>query len=594
VKTFEGIVASAGVALGRAHVWRRHVIDTPAQLRSEDAPREHTRLDSALAKARVQLEALRAQLHDRLGQEHATILDAQLLILEDDEFLRCVREAIDTQQLRAEAAFSRAMSDALVPLDLSGDALFRERMTDFRDVEQRVMRALADRVSTLTGLEEPSILVVSDLTPSETAGLDFEKVMGFCIDGGSDTGHTAIIARSLGVPAVVGVRRASEALCTGDLVALDGDTGRVHADPDPATVGRFEARIRRRALAQERLAELQPLPAVTTDGRRVGLWANIEVPEEIDLAIRNGAEAIGLVRTEYFYFRHESLPTEEEQYLAYREVLEKAKGRPVTFRVLDVGGDKLLAAVGGVRDYNPFLGLRGARFLLANPEILQTQLRALYRASVHGTMRLMFPMICDLTEMLAFEEQAQLAREGLSNGGTAFAGDVSVGIMIETPAAVAMADELAARAGFFSLGTNDLTQYVLAVDRSNLRVSHFACPQHPAVLRAIRDAVRAAERANIPVGSCGDMGSNPVLAILLIGLGVENISASAAAIPALKKAIRSLSFEQARHWAEEATALSTVEDVDVFLRAKAHGLLREFLGPEKGTIAFPKAGEESP
>jgi phosphoenolpyruvate-protein phosphotransferase (PTS system enzyme I) len=594
VKTFEGIVASAGVALGRAHVWRRHVIDMPALLRSEDAPREHARLDSALATAREQLEALRAQLHDRLGQEHATILDAQLLILEDDEFLRCVREAIDTQQLRAEAAFSRAMSDALVPLDLSGDALFRERMTDFRDVEQRVMRALADRVSTLTGLVEPSILVVSDLTPSETASLDFEKVLGFCIDGGSDTGHTAIIARSLGVPAVVGVQRASEALCTGDLVALDGDTGRVHGDPDPATVGRFEARIRRRTLAKERLAELQPLPAVTTDGRRIGLWANIEVPEEIDLAVRNGAEAIGLVRTEYFYFRHESLPTEEEQYLAYREVFEKAKGRPVTFRVLDVGGDKLLAAVGGVREYNPFLGLRGARFLLANPEILQTQLRALYRASVHGKMRLMFPMICDLTELLAFEEHAQLACEGLSIEGVAFAEDVPVGIMIETPAAVAMAPELAARAEFFSLGTNDLTQYVLAVDRSNLRVSHLARPQHPAVLRAIRDAVRAAELAEIPVASCGDMGSNPVLAILLIGLGVENISASAAAIPALKKAIRTLSFEQAQRWAEKATSLSTVEDVDVFLRAKAHGLLREFLGTEKGTSAVETAGEDSP
>ncbi len=593
MESFRGIVASGGVALGPARVWRRLVVNPNLGQKTDAPAEEHRRLDLALSETRRQLEELRTQLQDRLGQDHATILDAQLLILDDETFLGQVREAIDDQRLRAEAAFSRAMSEALVPLDLSGDALFRERMTDFRDVEQRVIRALSDHVSTLPTLEEPCILVSSDLTPSETAGLDFEKILGFCIDGGSDTGHTAIIARSLGVPALVGLRRASQEIRHESMLALDGELGVVHSDPDPAVIRRFESRIRRRQGAQRRLAGLQTLPAVTTDGHRIALSANIEVPEEIDIAVRNGAEAIGLVRTEYFYFRHEVLPNEDEQLGEYLDVLRRAQGRSVTFRVLDVGGDKLLAAVGGVREYNPFLGLRGARFLLANPEILRTQLRALYRASVEGPMRLMLPMICDLTEMLAFEDHARRVRESLLEEGHDFDTEVPLGIMIETPAAVAMAEELAARAEFFSLGTNDLTQYVLAVDRSNLRVSRFAQPQHPAVLRAIRDAVRAADRGRIPVASCGDMGSNPVLAMLLIGLGVQGISASAASIPALKEAIRSISFADAQAWAEEATSLSTVEEVDAFLRNKTHGLLREFVSRSKASGGDREPGDEA-
>jgi phosphoenolpyruvate-protein kinase (PTS system EI component) len=252
----------------------------------------------------------------------------------------------------------------------------------------------------------------------------------------------------------------------------------------------------------------------------------------------------------------------------------------VTFRLLDVGGDKLLAAVGGVRDYSPFLGLRGARFLLANPEILCTQLRAMYRAAKGGNMRLMFPMICDPSELQRFLDHAEGVRAALEQEGLEFDASLPLGIMIETPAAVAMANELAASAAFFSLGTNDLTQYVLAIDRANLRVSYLARPQHPAVLRAIRETVAAARRRKIPVGSCGDMGSNPILAILLIGLGVDSISAAAAAIPSLKKAIRSLSYEKAREWAESVTSMSTVEEVDEFLQERTHEHLREFLGPD--------------
>lgn len=577
MRSFQGIVASRGLTLGPAAVFHQGSAAVITMESVSDVEHERRRLEAALEKTREELEELKDQLRDRLGKDHATILDAQLLILEDEEFLDRVRAAIETDRLSAAAAFARAMSNALLPLDLSGDSLFRERMIDFRDVEKRVVRALNGETRTHFELQEPSIVVSSELTPSETASLDFEKILGFCIDGGSDSGHTAIIARSMGVPAVVGLDQFSSIIEPGSTLALDGNRGRVHLEPDVATRRRFQARMRRRQRAQERLARLRQVPAETRDGHRVRLSANIEVPEEIELAMRNGAAGIGLVRTEYFYFRSAHLPSENEQLEQYRDVLERAGDRRVTFRVLDVGGDKLLAAVGGVREYNPFLGLRGARFLLSNPGILQTQLRALYRTTAWGPMRIMIPMLCDLEELRSFQEHFALARRTLRERGDEFDENTPIGVMIETPSAVTLSRELAAECDFFSLGTNDLTQYVLAVDRTNLRVSHMAQPQHPAVLRAIAQVASAAREAGIPVGSCGDMGSNPIYAILLVGMGVDEISASASALPEVKKAIRTVSLEQAQKAAEIACAMSTRTEVDDYLRARAHSLLRDFL-----------------
>ena len=561
-----------------AKVWSRPALRvdwrTPP---SGDSAHENERLERALGLTRAELESLRAQLRTQLGEEQAQILDAQILILEDEDFLGVVRRAIETERLSAEAAFTRAMAEALIPLDLRGDGLFRERMTDFRDVEQRVVRALTGGSDPVPALSEPCILVTPQLTPSETAALDLSLVRGFCVDEGGHTGHTAIIARSLGVPAVVGLRDASRAIEDGDELAVDGSAGIVHVQPDREIRHRFEVRIRRRRQAEERLLVLRDVPAETTDGRLVELSANIELPQEIDLALANGARGVGLVRTEYFYLSSSTLPSEDEQVASYRSLLERVGRDPMIFRVLDVGGDKLLAAMGGVREYNPFLGLRGARFLLSHPEILHTQLRALYRASPAGSMKIMFPMICDLAELKAFQAEAAAVRDVLTREGHPFDPAVEIGIMIETPSAVLMARELAQHCDFFSIGTNDLTQYLLAVDRTNARVAHLARPQHPAVLRAIRHTVEAAHDAGIWVGCCGEMSANPTHAALLVGLGLDEISTHASTVPLIKKAIRSVAWAHVRQWAEAVTAMATIEEVDRFLRARANERLRDFL-----------------
>lgn len=563
-------------------VWRRRPLQIEwRRLPETDSEGELERLGQAIETTREDLLELQEQLKARLGRDHATILDAQLLILEDEEFLATVRGGIERDGLGAEVAFTRAMAEALIPLDLSGDALFRERMVDFRDVEQRVLAALRGRSDELPRIDAPCVLVAQELTPSQTAALDLSLILGFVIEEGGRTGHTAIIARSLGVPAVVGVVEASREIRTGTGLALDGFRGEVHVEPDEDTRRRFEVRIARRRLAEGRLLTMREAPAETTDGHRIELSANIELPQEIPLARANGAHGVGLVRTEYFYFRRSLLPTEDEQLRSYCDVLDAVGDDGVIFRVLDVGGDKLIASMGAAREYNPFLGLRGARFLLRNPEILHTQLRALYRASAHGSMKLMFPMICDLDELRSFHSHCERAREELTRDGHAFDEDLDLGVMIETPSAVMLAADLARECDFFSLGTNDLTQYLLAVDRTNARVNHLARPEHPAVLRAIRDTVAAAHEAGIWVGSCGEMGSHPLWSILLVGLGLDEISTNAAAVPMIKRVIRSVSYDQARTWAEEATALSTPGEVERLMRARSSRQLREFLGSEE-------------
>jgi phosphotransferase system enzyme I (PtsI) len=578
LERFRGIGASDGIVIGPAQVWRRARIAIDRRRAHKRAPHDELRrLEEALRTTSEELAALRDQLQLKLGSDHASILDAQLLVLEDEEFLAAVRQAIEREGMSAEAAFARATAEALIPLDLSGDGLFQERMTDFRDVEQRVLRALSGGGSTVPQLEEPRVLVASQLTPSETAALDVGRVLGFCLDEGTVSSHTAIIARSLGVPAVVGLRTLSRHVHDGISLAVDGTTGVVHVDPTAETLRRFDARIRRRREVEERLLTLKDVPAETPDGRTVEISANVDLPLEIDLAVASGAQGIGLLRTEYFYFQSTTIPAEDVQLAAYRRALEGAEGGTVIFRVLDVGGDKFIASMGGYREYNPFLGWRGARFLLSNPELLHTQLRALYRASAFGPLKIMFPMITGVEELQKLQEQCRRCRDELAAEGHAFDPDVALGIMVETPSAVALAHELAALCDFFSIGTNDLTQYVLAVDRSNAKVSHLYSAHHPAVLRAIRDTIEAGHAEGIWVATCGEAAANPMYAVLLLGLGIDSISTHAASIPVVKKVIRTISYDQARSWAQEALALPTAAAVEEFLKQKAHERLRDFL-----------------
>jgi len=532
---------------------------------------------AALESTREELKDLRSQLHGHLGEDHARILDAQLLLLEDEELLSATRRAIENELLTASSAFAQAMGEALVPLHLSQEGLFRERIEDFRDVEQRVLHALRGGADLRPELVKPSIIVASELSPSDTAALDPGLILGFCIDEGGPTSHTAIIARSLGVPCIVNLRHLSRRVHDDDILMVDGNSGQVVVDPEEPVRKRFAQRVRRRRLAEEKLRSLRDLPAITPDGHHVELAANVELPVEIPLAMRNGAEGIGLLRTEYFYFQKGQIPDEEEQVQAYREVLRRTEGKPVIFRVLDVGGDKLLAAMGGYREYNPFLGWRGVRYLLSNPDLLCVQLRALYRASADGPLKVMIPMVSDVGELRRVKEIAAHCVDQLRAEGYAVAEDIEMGIMVETPSAVAMAEELARECDFFSIGTNDLTQYIMAVDRTNSRVAHLHRPSHPAVLRSIQRAIDAAHRAGIWCGLCGEMGGSPALAVLLMGMGIDEISTNAAAVPMVKKAIRSIPFSTARKWAEETLSLSTADEVDQYLKVRAQRGLRDLL-----------------
>jgi phosphotransferase system enzyme I (PtsI) len=592
VRKFSGIGASSGLVLGKALVFRKlSLSEGMRRCEAAEVASELAKLEEALVKTRRELEELRSQLHGHLGEGHARILDAQLLLLEDEEVLAVTRSFIREELLSAASAFARAIGEALVPLHFSGETLFRERIEDFRDVEQRVLRALRGGEDILPQLTEPVIIVANQLSPSDTASLEPEFVLGFCIDEGGPSSHTAIIARSLGVACVVGMGSMSRQVDTGDELIVDGLSGQVIVSPEEHVRERFAARVKRRRKAEEKLNSIRALPAVTPDGHSVELAANVELPVEISLAIQNGAEGIGLLRTEFFYFRQGQIPAEDEQFEAYREVIQRAQGKPVIFRVLDVGGDKLLTAMGGYREYNPFLGWRGVRYLLSNPDLLRTQLRALYRVSALGPMKIMVPMITDVSELRKVHAIARSCRDELVSEGVSIADEVQIGIMVETPSAVAMASELARECDFFSIGTNDLTQYIMAVDRTNSRVAYLHRPSHPAVLRAVKQTIDSAHEARIWVGLCGEMGGNPSLAILLMGMGIDEISTNAATVPVVKKAIRSVRFSSAQAWAQQALAFSTSDEVEHFLRVKTQRSLRDLLQEHQAEAKDPAEGQ---
>ncbi len=591
MRRFSGIGASNGLVLGKALVFPSSSLSEGlSYCEASEVEDELVRFDDALQTTKLELEELRSQLHGHLGEGHARILDAQLLLLEDEEVLGVTRGFVRDRLMTAGSAFARAIGEALVPLHLSGESLFRERIEDFRDVEQRVLRTLKGGRAETPELVEPVIIVANQLSPSQTAELEPSLIQGFCIDEGGPSSHTAIIARSLGVPCVVGLGSMSRQVKSGEDLMVDGMSGQIVVGPEAKVRERFAARVRRRRQAEEKLNSLRTLPAITPDGHSVELAANVELPVEISLALKNGAEGIGLLRTEYFYFLQGQIPAEEEQFEAYREVVQSAKGKPVIFRVLDVGGDKLLTAMGGYREYNPFLGWRGVRYLLSNPDLLRSQLRALYRVSALGPIKIMVPMITDVSELRKVKKIAARCRQELLKEGKAVAEEVELGIMIETPAAVAMALELAKECDFFSIGTNDLTQYIMAVDRTNSRVAYLHRPSHPAVLRAIKQTIDAGHEAGIWVGLCGEMGGTPSLAVLLMGMGIDEISTNAATVPLVKKAIRSFPFAKARSWAEEALSFSTAEEVENFLRIRAKKGLRGILQEEQQAAIDPAEG----
>ena len=562
-----GIGVSPGVAVGHALVVEREAIPVFRLLLAPEAVEgEVQRLTRAVEFSQKQLLAIKDRLAREVGGRHAYIFDAHLLMLEDPLLFDRAVAVIREDHVNSEWALRTVAEQLHTLFDEFTDAYLRERSTDLDDVLGRIQINLggAADAPSLSRLPGSFVLVTEDLTPSEAAELDWERVLAVTMDGGSPTHHTAILARSFGIPAVAGLQEATRRIPPGSLVVVDGTGGRVVVEPTAPTLEGFRVVQQQNKREEERLQATSALPAVTRDGVRVSLQANAEFPAEADTAVLYGAEGIGLFRSEYLLGRSREWPAEARQLEVYRGLVELMRPHTVTVRTWDVGPEDL--APGGPTSPNPALGERSLRLLRRAREAFRIQLRALLQAAAHGPLRIMFPFVSGPADLEEARELLEQVRHELRAEGRAFGDRVPVGVTIEVPSAALTADLLAARVDFFSVGTNDLIQYLLAVDRTDPRVSAYYQPLHPAVLRAVRGIVTAAQQAGIPVSTCGEMAAEPATALVLVGLGVKELSMSPAAIPRVKAALRESSCAQLREVAEACLLLPTAEVIEARLR----------------------------
>jgi len=574
-----GIPAAPGVAIGRALLFDSEELLVPRRpITEEQIPYEVLRFEEALIHTRHQILGIQKRLAEDMGQEHAEIFNAHLLVLEDQALREEILNGLKTQRLNVEAIFHDVIRRHLRAFARTEDEYLRDRSADIDDVRKRILRNLLGKnPNLLEELDESVVVIAHDLSPSETAQMHRRHVLAFVTDIGGRTGHTAIMAKSLEIPAVVGLEVVTRRIKKGELVVVDGTHGEVVIDPDPDTIRRYEVEQRRIHEVNRRLLQLKDLPAETLDGHQVMLSANIELPDEIPSVIAHGADGIGLYRTEFFYLNRADLPSEEEQFQAYKAVAEQLKPHQVIIRTVDLGGDKFLSPLELPSEMNPFMGWRAIRFCLARPDIFRVQLRAILRASSYGKLKLMYPMISGLDELRRANEILKETQDELSREGIAFDTDMEVGAMIEVPSAALTCDLLAKEARFFSIGTNDLIQYALAVDRVNEKIAYLYEPTHPGVLRLIKQIIDAGHAAGIWVGMCGEMAGEPALALLLLGMGLDEFSASPVQVPLIKKVIRSVERPTAQAIAQEALALRTPTEVEDFLTAHLRQLAPELV-----------------
>jgi len=567
------------VAIGKALLFDSEELLIPQRpITEEQISSEILRLEEALIQTRHQILGIQRRLTDEMGQEHADIFNAHLLVLEDPVLREEVLNGLKTQRLNVEVIFNDAIRRHLRAFARAEDEYLRERTADIDDVRKRVLRNLLGRhPEILAQLDEPVVVVAHDLAPTETALMHKKHVLAFVTDIGGRTAHTAIMAKSLAIPAVVGVEVATKRMKRNELVVVDGLRGEVVVDPDPDTLRRYEREQRRLQEIDRQLLQLKDLPAETLDGYRIILSANIEVPDELPSVIAHGAAGIGLYRTEFFYLNRTDLPTEDEQFEAYKVVAEQIKPQPVIIRTVDLGGDKFLSPLELPSEMNPFMGWRAIRFSLARPDIFRIQLRSILRASAYGNLKLMFPMISGIDELRRAKEILQETQEDLTRQGIPFDQNLEVGVMIEVPSAALTCDLLAREVRFFSIGTNDLIQYALAVDRMNEKIAYLYEPTHPAVLRLIKHVIDAGHAAGLWVGMCGEMAGEPALALWLLGIGLDEFSTSPVQVPLIKKVIRSVERPFVQSIAEQAMGLQTSKEVEDFLTAHLRQLTPELV-----------------
>jgi len=576
-----GISAAPGIVIARAFV-----IDTDEDLSVGKTRVPQDMVDAEVAKFKSALDATRGELlqiktslADSMGEDHARIFDAHLLILDDVMVIEDTEALVRTEGYNAAWALKEVISKVVASLSNIGDEYLKERSADIIDVKRRVLaKLLGVKMDRVLNPSEPAILVAHELSPSETAQVDRRVVLGYATDRGGRTSHTAILARSQGVAAVVGLEDAARLIETGDTLILDGNCGTLIINPLDATVKKYKIEIEKWKEFEAQLLTLTGYPAETLDHHKVDLVANIDLPDEVRSALDYGAEGIGLFRTEYFFIAHEQLPTEEEQYKVYRAVVDRMKDKPVTIRVLDIGGDKIARYLHRSAELNPFMGWRGIRFLLTRKDIFKTQLRAIYRASGHGRVRLMFPLIVSVDEVLKAKEICEEVKADLIRARYKIDPDLKIGIMVETPSAVALAGALAKEVDFFSIGTNDLIQYTMAVDRGNTKISYLYQHLHPSIIRFLKMTVDAAKKNNIPTAICGEMCADPLAAVVLLGLGIDEFSCSPNMMPEVKKIVRSVTYDECKTIVKKILQYSTTEKIEAhvesFLKERIPDLAR--------------------
>lgn len=577
--TLKGIPASPGVAIGKSLLFDSEDLLVPHRTITDDQiPLEVLRLEEALIQTRHQILKIQQRLAEEMGQEHAEIFNAHLLVLEDQSLREEILDGLKSQHLNVETIFNDVIRRHLRAFGRANDEYLRDRTADIEDVRKRILRNLLGRhPDVLSQLSESAVVVARSLSPSETALMHKQHVLAFITDVGGRTGHTAIMAKSLAIPAVVGVEVATKRIKKDELVIVDGTHGEVIVDPDPETVQRYQVDQRRLQEITRQLQQLRDLPSETLDGRQVILSANIELPDEIPSVMAHGAQGIGLYRTEFFYLNRADLPSEEEQFQAYKSALEQLKPQPVIIRTVDLGGDKFLSPLELPSEMNPFMGWRAIRFSLARPDLFRIQLRAILRASPYGNLKVMYPMISGIEELRQANEILRDVRTELEREQVPMSPTLEVGAMIEVPSAALTCDMLAKEAKFFSIGTNDLIQYALAVDRVNEKIAYLYEPTHPGVLRLIKQIIEGGHAAGIWVGMCGEMAGEPALALWLLGMGLDEFSTSPVQVPLIKKLLRSVEYGSAQRIAQEAMGLGTAKEVEEFLTAHVRRLVPELV-----------------
>ena len=552
------------MACAKIHVVRDDLDDVSRyRIASSQVPDEIGRFETALIQTRMQILEMQQRIAESIGAKDAAIFDAHLLVVEDRTLIDEVLRKLETDLCNVEWVFQEVATRYAETLNKIDDPYLRERALDIQDVTKRVIRNLQGKApKTFLALSESHILVAHNLTPSDTASINRANVLALATDLGSRTSHAAILARSLNIPAVVGLHDITAKLETGQHVLVDGSDGLLIVNPAPGTIAHYAELESRRARVVAKLKELRTTRSTTRDGRHIVLSANIELPEDVEAVAANGAEGIGLYRTEFLYLNRTTLPTEDEQFETYRKVAERVRPDPLIIRTFDLGGDKLAPGTVDITDeLNPFLGWRAIRLCLENIDIFKTQLRAILRASAVGNIKIMFPMISGLEELRGAKAVLAECHEELRRSGIPLGEEIEVGAMIEIPSAAICANVLASEVDFFSIGTNDLIQYALAVDRVNEKVAYLYEPTHPAILRFLKMIAEAAHAHHIWVGVCGEMAGDVALIPLLLGLGMDELSAAATLVPRVKRAVQSLAIPECRELVEKTLKLNTSSEI---------------------------------